>query len=119
MKIYHDACCLNRPFDDQSQDRIRLESEAIFIIMNTYINGYWEWIAKQRVKMNVQEMTDYQIRNAGLDILARELGPVGMLRFMQQFEHGQGDYTEERHTWLTETDVQTLADKILRRREGK
>jgi len=26
MKVYLDACCLNRPFDDQSQDRIRLES---------------------------------------------------------------------------------------------
>jgi predicted nucleic acid-binding protein len=24
MKIYFDVCCLNRPFDDQSQDRIRL-----------------------------------------------------------------------------------------------
>jgi hypothetical protein len=28
MKIYLDACCLNRPFDDQSRYRIRLESEV-------------------------------------------------------------------------------------------
>ncbi len=28
MKIYLDNCCFNRPFDDQSQLRIRLESEA-------------------------------------------------------------------------------------------
>ena len=28
MKIYLDNCCFNRPFDDQSQFRIRLESEA-------------------------------------------------------------------------------------------
>jgi len=28
MKIYLDNCCFNRPFDDQSQIRIRLESEA-------------------------------------------------------------------------------------------
>ena len=28
MKIYLDYCCFNRPFDDQSQLRIRLESEA-------------------------------------------------------------------------------------------
>ena len=27
-RIYFDACCLNRPFDDQSQARIRLETEA-------------------------------------------------------------------------------------------
>ena len=28
MKLYLDNCCFNRPFDDQSQTRIRLESEA-------------------------------------------------------------------------------------------
>jgi hypothetical protein len=28
MKIYLDNCCFNRPFDDQSQLRIKLESEA-------------------------------------------------------------------------------------------
>ena len=28
MKVYLDNCCLNRPFDDQTQLRIRLESEA-------------------------------------------------------------------------------------------
>ena len=33
MKIYLDVCCLNRPFDDQTQDRIRLEAEAVLIIL--------------------------------------------------------------------------------------
>lgn len=33
MKIYLDVCCLNRPFDDQSQERIRLESEAVITIL--------------------------------------------------------------------------------------
>lgn len=28
MKIYLDNCCYNRPFDDQSQIRIRIETEA-------------------------------------------------------------------------------------------
>ena len=28
MKIYLDNCCFNRPFDDQSQLWIKLESEA-------------------------------------------------------------------------------------------
>ncbi len=28
MKVYLDNCCFNRPFDDQSQLKIRLESEA-------------------------------------------------------------------------------------------
>lgn len=32
MRIYMDNCCLNRPFDDQSKIRIRLESEAVLFI---------------------------------------------------------------------------------------
>ena len=28
MKIYLDNCCFNRPFDDQTQIRIKLEAEA-------------------------------------------------------------------------------------------
>ncbi len=28
MRVYLDNCCFNRPFDDQTQVRIRLESEA-------------------------------------------------------------------------------------------
>jgi hypothetical protein len=31
-------------------------------------------------------MTGEQIRLAGLEALLRELGPVGMIRFLQQFE---------------------------------
>ncbi len=33
MKIYLDVCCLNRPFDDHRQERIRLESEAVVAIL--------------------------------------------------------------------------------------
>ena len=31
--IYLDLCCLNRPFDDQHQARVRLESEAVLGIV--------------------------------------------------------------------------------------
>jgi hypothetical protein len=31
--IYLDVCCLNRPFDDQTQERIRLEAEAVLRIL--------------------------------------------------------------------------------------
>ena len=34
MKIYLDTCCYNRPFDDQSHEIVRLETEAKLIIQN-------------------------------------------------------------------------------------
>ena len=66
--------------------------------------------------MNTRTMTPEQIRQAGLEALARKLGPVGMVRFLQQFESGKGDYTAERHAWLDRLDVRTLSAKIRRRR---
>ena len=32
--IYLDNCCYNRPFDDQMQERIHLESEAVLSFLN-------------------------------------------------------------------------------------
>lgn len=33
---------------------------------------------------------------AGIQALKEALGPVGMARFMQQYDPGYGDYTKER-----------------------
>jgi hypothetical protein len=66
--------------------------------------------------MNPKRMTLEQIRLAGLKALSDELGPVGLVRFLQQFETGHGDYTADRHRWLGDPTVQTLAQEIERRR---
>jgi hypothetical protein len=39
MKIYLDNCCFNRPFDDQSQIRIRIETEAKLNIQENIRSG--------------------------------------------------------------------------------
>ncbi len=62
-------------------------------------------------------MTLEQIRQIGVKALSRELGPVGLVRFLQQFETGQGDYTAERHAWLGERSVQEVVQEIERRRK--
>ncbi len=69
--------------------------------------------------MSLRKQTQEQIRLAGLEVLARELGPVGMVRFLQQFETGWGDYSTERHKWLDNQDVQTLADRLQQQRKKK
>ncbi len=63
--------------------------------------------------MNVQQMTLNQIRFLGIESLARDLGPVGMVRFLQQFETGLGDYTSERKEWLRDQDIKALGKKIM------
>ena len=44
MKIYLDNCCFNRPFDDQSQMRIRLEAEAKLNIQENIRSGSHELV---------------------------------------------------------------------------
>ncbi|MBK9007153.1 MAG: hypothetical protein IPM31_09190 [Anaerolineae bacterium] len=67
--------------------------------------------------MNAQMMTPQQIRVAGLAALSCELGLVGMIRFMQQFELGQGDYSKDRHEWLDKFTVDDIA-KMVREKKG-
>jgi hypothetical protein len=67
--------------------------------------------------MDVKTMTLEQIRTAGLRALSRELGAVGLVRFLQQFETGYGDYTAERHEWLDRDTVQDVVQQIRERRE--
>ncbi len=63
MKIYLDACCLNRPFDDQRQDRIRLEAEAVLLILTHIEAGEWQWIGSEVLDFEIEQTPDPQRRH--------------------------------------------------------
>ncbi len=44
MKIYLDNCCYNRPFDDQSQIRIHLETQAKLYIQDKIKEGIYHLV---------------------------------------------------------------------------
>ena len=67
--------------------------------------------------MNTQMMSLEQIRIAGMEALARELGIVGMVRFLQQFETGYGDYSKDRHKWQDDQDMDTVVRRIQEKRK--
>jgi hypothetical protein len=58
MKIYLDTCCLNRPFDDQRQERIRIETEAVIIILERLSRKEWTWIGSQALKIEIECLAD-------------------------------------------------------------
>ena len=41
MNVYLDNCCMNRPFDDQTDRRIRFESEAVKVILSLCEQRRW------------------------------------------------------------------------------
>ncbi len=67
--------------------------------------------------MSVKTMTINQVREIGLKALAKALGPVGMVRFLQQFEVGKGDYTRERKKLLENLGIDDIIENIEKRRK--
>lgn len=59
-KIYFDTCCINRPFDDQTQVRVRLEAEAVLGILSRIENGEWEWVGSEVLMDEIEQTPDTQ-----------------------------------------------------------
>ncbi|MBD2490533.1 PIN domain-containing protein [Aulosira sp. FACHB-615] len=56
--IYLDVCCLNRPFDDQTQERIFLEAEAVRIILAHCQSGEWQLLTSQVIDVELRRTPD-------------------------------------------------------------
>jgi hypothetical protein len=61
-RVYLDVCCLNRPFDDQTRARIRLEAEAVLIILAQCETGDWEWVGSEVVDLEISRTPDPERR---------------------------------------------------------
>ena len=53
-------CCLNRPFDNQLQERIKLESEAIILIFRHIEENDWQWISSEVVDFEVNKIPNME-----------------------------------------------------------
>jgi hypothetical protein len=49
-----------------------------------------------------------EVRRQGLEALRERLGRADMIRFLQQFETGSGDYARERQNWTEETSLEEI-----------
>jgi predicted nucleic acid-binding protein len=58
MIIYLDVCCLNRPFDDHAQDRVRLESEAVLTILSRGQTESWILLSSEVVDIEISKIPD-------------------------------------------------------------
>ena len=68
MKIYLDVCCLNRPFDDQANDIIRIESEAVITILSRCLDE-WILVGSEVIDYEISKIPDEE-RRKKVEILA-------------------------------------------------
>lgn len=64
-----DVCCLNRPFDDQSQDRIRIESEAVLALLNRCLHDWALLVGSEAIDYEISKIPDDE-RKTGVKVLA-------------------------------------------------
>lgn len=89
MKVYLDVSCLTRPFDDQTQARVRLEAEAVTIILDRCETGHWRHVSADIARIEIDANPDEDKRsrveqllpgaNAILKLTKRHFARAGML----------------------------------------
>ncbi|MDR0628886.1 MAG: hypothetical protein LBG24_04485 [Treponema sp.] len=111
MKLYLDNCCYNRPYDDQTQERIHLEGEAVLAIINKYKQNDNEIIGSPVLDMEIEQIRNIEkqeeVRNFyeetinrkigyNLDILkcVKELSEQSNIRTLDRFHLSFAEYAE-------------------------
>ncbi|MEO0430898.1 MAG: hypothetical protein AAF151_04300 [Cyanobacteria bacterium J06656_5] len=62
--------------------------------------------------------TQQEVVSQGYQVLVESLGIYDTLRFIQHFSPGQGDYTQERHTWLDQTSLDDILSAMKQRQDN-
>jgi len=53
-----DVCCLNRPFDDLTQERIQFESDAVLSIIARCESKQWTLVSSEIIDLEFKKQTD-------------------------------------------------------------
>jgi predicted nucleic acid-binding protein len=78
VKIYLNVSCLNRPFDDQEQARIRLEAAAVGMILERVDEGRWIHVSSEMARIEIAANPDPK-RRARAHLLLPESASLVML----------------------------------------
>ena len=70
MRIYFDTCCLQRPLDDQTQPRIRVETEAIFALLAGVQAGDLSLLGSEALEYEVSCIPDDARQSEAVDVLS-------------------------------------------------
>lgn len=68
MTIYLDNCCYNRPFDDQTQERIHLESEAVLTVLKMGQMKKIIIVGSEILELEIDRMSDENKKKKVLDL---------------------------------------------------
>ena len=70
MKVYLDACCLQRPMDDQTQPRIHVETEAVLAVLSAVEAGEIQLIGSDALEYEIANIPNQERRAQSLAVLS-------------------------------------------------
>ncbi|MFP4319829.1 MAG: hypothetical protein ACLFQ7_12795, partial [Phormidium sp.] len=70
VAVYLDVCCLNRPFDDWAQERVRLEGDSVLAILERVRTGEWQLISSEAIAVELEKMRNLEKKMSILSLLA-------------------------------------------------
>lgn len=62
IKLYLDNCCYNRPFDDLSQEKNKIEAQAIETIIKMYADGNIIIYKSRALEFEINKITNINKR---------------------------------------------------------
>lgn len=126
MRLYLDACCLNRLTDDQSQDRVRREAEAVEGVFRLVREGRAIWVSSSSLEIEISRNPNPDRRRdvAALLVFAKETvvpGPRTAERavFLQMLGFQAFDALHLASAEQGQADVFLTTDDDLLRRGGR
>lgn len=61
--------------------------------------------------------TENEVQQLGIEAIRKGIGVVGLIRFMQHFDKGHGDYVKDRQHWQKDYTVDTLVKSMKARHD--
>jgi predicted nucleic acid-binding protein len=91
MKVYLDNCCFNRPFDDQKQLRIRLETQAKLaiqeMIKNEVLQLAWSFMMDYENSKNTNNSRQFEINKWANIAIEYNIGDDNVLGTAKDFQN--------------------------------
>jgi hypothetical protein len=66
--------------------------------------------------ISLDNLTDEEFTRHALDVLKRELGPAGLIRFLRLHRSGTGNYTRDRQDWQKDLSIDRILESIQNHR---
>lgn len=126
MRLYLDACCLNRLTDDQSQARVREEAEAVEGILRMVSEARATWVSSAVLEIEIGRNPDPDRRRDVTALLAfsnevfgAQPRLAGRAAYLQSLGFGAFDALHLASAELGQADIFLTTDDHLLRRAAR